>query len=78
MPVTRDEIDEFHQFATTRIESGTVESFDDLYVEWNSSRERGDVNADIARGLADVEAGRFSPAAVVVARLSQEFGFTVR
>ena len=62
MSVTQAEIDQFHEFATERTKASPVDSFDDLYLEWESTRRRADINAEIARGLKDVAAGRFDPA----------------
>jgi predicted transcriptional regulator len=62
LSVTQAEIDQFHEFATERTKASPVDSFDELYLEWDLTRERADVNAEIARGLKDVAAGRFDPA----------------
>ncbi len=74
MPLTHADIESFHRFATASVEAGSVESFDDLYLQWESRSERSDVNAEIACGLADVEAGRFAPAADVMTEIRRELG----
>ena len=77
MPITQAYLEQFHQFAIACVASGTVESFDDLCIEWESRCERSDVNSEISRGLADVDAGRYAPAADVMAEIRREFGLSV-
>lgn len=75
MPVTQQDLDSFHQFASERIANSVVPlSFDDLIVEWLSHRDRDDINAAIEEGLADVEAGRHRPARHVTEELRQKYG----
>lgn len=59
MSATQSEIDLFHQFGSDRAKDGRIESFDDLFVAWNSYREQAETNASISRCLDDVEAGRY-------------------
>mgnify|MGYP006982547890 CR=1 FL=1 len=75
MPVTQQDLNNFHRFATEQLESGHVGSFDDLFVLWDSMRSRDDVNSEVARGLDDLEAGRYQPAAEAMAEIRDEFGF---
>jgi len=77
MAVTQAELDDFHQFASQRI--GMVQpeiTFDDLVVEWESIRDRQDINAAIREGLADVEAGRHRPAGEAIESLRQKYGLS--
>lgn len=76
MSVTQAEIDQFHEFATERAKVSPVGSFDDLYLEWESTRQRADINAEIARGLKDVADGRFDPAADAMKEISRDLGLT--
>jgi|GEM_PF-2299276 hypothetical protein len=76
MSVTQEEIDRFHEFATNRAKSGGIDSFDELYLEWNSHRERAAINAEISRGLADVDAGRYEPAKVATQEIARDLGLT--
>ena len=63
MSVTQHDLDAFHHFATARLADGASRlSFDELVVEWESTRDRDEINAAIREGLADVEAGRHRPA----------------
>lgn len=63
MPVTQDELDHFHSFASQRIKQAEDQlTWDELIVLWESTCRRDDVNAAIRRGLADVEEGRYEPA----------------
>jgi len=76
MPVTKDELDHFHQFAANTIQHSEAEvSWDDLFIRWQSSRERSDINSAIREGLADVDAGRFRPATEAMEEIRKEFGF---
>ena len=76
MPITQLEIDGFHNFATQRAKAGSIESFADLYLEWESLNERDDINAEIERGLDDVDNGRFAPAKEVSRAIAQKLGLT--
>lgn len=77
MPVTQNDLDSFHQFASERITNSPLAlSFDDLVVEWLSHRDRHEINAAIEEGLADVEAGRHRPASDVTDELRQKHGLS--
>jgi hypothetical protein len=70
MSVSREDLDSFHQFAIGRIDQSDLElTFDDLIVEWDSQRNRAEINAAIRQGLEDVEAGRTRPASEVLKEL---------
>lgn len=74
MPVTQHQIDDFHQFATNRLKSGETKlTIDDLIIEWDSSRNRDEINDAIREGLADIEAGRTRPAAEVTEELRRKY-----
>ena len=63
MAVTQDELDSFHRFATERLRKSEEElTIDDLVIEWDSVRNREDINAAIREGLVDIDAGRTRPA----------------
>jgi predicted transcriptional regulator len=73
--VTQAELDGFHEFASQRISKSPSEiSFDDLVIEWESLRDRADINAAIREGLSDVETGRHRPAHEVMEELRQKHG----
>ena len=74
MPITQTEIDGFHDFATRRAKASLIDSFADLYLEWESLRERADINAEIERGLADVASGRYAPAKEATVAIAHELG----
>lgn len=74
--VTQQDLDDFHRFASERLGSrGADVSWDELLIEWQSARERDAENAAIREGLADVEAGRFQPAAEAMEEIRKEFDF---
>ncbi len=63
MPITLEDIHDFSQFATARLENGGAEfSLSELAQQWQAVREREEVNAAIREGLADIDAGRTQPA----------------
>jgi predicted transcriptional regulator len=77
MAVTQAELDDFHKFASKRIEAVPSEmTFDDLVMEWESLRDRAEINAAIREGLADVEAGRHRPARDAMEELRQKHGLS--
>jgi predicted transcriptional regulator len=75
MATTREELENFHEYAATRLrETSTELSLDELLMEWADRRDRSEINAAISRGLADIDAGRFEPADQAMARIREEFG----
>lgn len=75
MPITQAELDDFHQFASKRIGMAQPElTFDELLLEWESLRDRDDINAAIHEGLADVAVGRHRSADVVMEQFRQKHG----
>jgi hypothetical protein len=73
MAVTQDELDSFHRFATGRLTAGAADlTIDDLVIEWDSQRNRGEINAAIREGLADIDAGRTRPACQVTEELRKK------
>jgi predicted transcriptional regulator len=58
MAVTRQDLDDFHQFATGILAQGVPRSITELAAQWQAARERQQVNAAIRAGLADIDAGR--------------------
>jgi len=77
MSITRAELDDFHQFAVGRLASGdSPDSLDDLLVQWESVRNRAQINAAIREGLADIDAGRYRSAEDSLEELAQKYGFS--
>jgi predicted transcriptional regulator len=73
MTVTQHELDSFHRFATDRLSKSEEElTIDDLVIEWDSMRNREQINAAIREGLADVDAGRTRPADQVTEELRRK------
>lgn len=58
MPVTKNDIQSFHQFADDKLANGGAGSLHELVTEWE---ERQEVNTAIRKGIADVEVGRTEP-----------------
>ena len=74
MAVTQEELNDFHRFATDRLGRDASElSFDDLVIEWDSVRNRDEINAAIRRGLDDIDAGRHRPAEEVTEELRKKY-----
>ena len=75
MATTREELESFHEYATTRLRASAAEpSLDELLMEWADQRDRSEINAAISRGLADVDAGHVEPADRAMEQLRGEFG----
>ena len=73
MAVTQDELDSFHRFATERLrKSGEELTIDDLVIEWDSVRNREEINSAIREGLADIDAGRTRPVDQVTEELRRK------
>lgn len=76
MIVTQFELDSFHHFASEKLEAAGAEfTWDELFVLWDSTKHRASANAGIREGLADVQAGRYQPAAEAMEEIREEFGF---
>ena len=76
MAVTQDQLDDFHRFASEKLNNGGANlSWDELFILWQSEHERDEINAAIREGLADVEAGRHQPAREAMEDIRKEFGF---
>ncbi len=58
MPVTKDDIQDFHCFVDEKLANGAADSLRQLVVEWE---ERQETNAAVRQGIADIEAGRTEP-----------------
>lgn len=73
MAVTQDQLDDFHRFASAKLDNvGADLSWEELFILWQSERERDEINAAIREGLDDVEAGRVRPADEVMRELRQK------
>jgi hypothetical protein len=76
MSVTQEELDSFHRFASEKLNKGPADlSWDELFIHWQSARERDEVNTAIREGLADVEAGRYQDASEAMEEIRKEFDF---
>jgi len=78
MSVTNSDIDQFCSFAKSQIAVHNPESISelvDLYLlEHPSPEEQAEIRAAIARGLADIEAGKGRPADEVMHELGRKHG----
>ena len=73
MSVTQHDLDAFHRFATDRLRRSEEElTIDDLVIEWDSMRNREQINAAIREGLADIDAGRTRPVDQVTEELRRK------
>ena len=74
--VTQQQFDDFRRFASEKLANGGADlTWDELFIWWQSSRERDSVNAAIRQGLAEFDAGRYQPADEAMEEIRQEFGF---
>lgn len=78
MPVSLDQLDDFHRFAQQKLQSGGAESLEELCDLWRiehpSDEESVEIHEAITRGLADIEAGRYRPAKQVMTDLRAKHG----
>ncbi len=74
MTVTQAQLDDFHQFASEYIQNCDNDlTIDDLLIEWDSVRNRSEINSAIREGLTDINAGRTRPAADVVEDIRRRY-----
>jgi len=74
---THQEVEAFRSFALERLNnSSTALTLDDLLMEWESIRNREDINTVIREGIKDVNAGRYRPAKDVMSELAAKYGLT--
>ena len=75
MSTALQELNSFHQFALNSLRSrDEYVSLENLLETWRAQRERDEVNAAIRDGLADIEAGRYRPAAEVMEEFRKKHG----
>ncbi len=60
MAITVSDVEAFHRFAISRVTAmeGTELTFDDLFLEWDSTCHQQEIDAAIRQGIADVDEGR--------------------
>ena len=77
MSVSSDELENFHQFAQVRLQSAPAESLEELVDMWRLEHptpdEQAEIHEAIQQGLADIAAGRYRPADVVMAELRAKY-----
>lgn len=59
MAISTDEFDNFADFGRARLSEGQQLTLEDLVMEWDSHRNRGNVNEAIREGLEDITQGRY-------------------
>jgi hypothetical protein len=75
MPTTREELDQFHQFAVDQIESmSSPLDLREIVARWIDERERTSVRTAIERGLAEMEAGLGRDAWEAAEELRRKYG----
>ena len=75
MSTALQELNSFHEFALDSLRSrNEYISLENLLETWRAQKERDEVNAAIRQGLADVEAGRYRPAAEVMEDFRKKHG----
>tara|TARA_R110002167_G_scaffold328389_1_gene534707 strand:+ start:655 stop:894 length:240 start_codon:yes stop_codon:yes gene_type:complete len=76
MSDTQQLLEEFHQFALSRLSQVNNElELNDLMLQWYDSKESDEINDAIRQGLANMDAGFGKPASVVSDELKKKFGF---
>jgi hypothetical protein len=75
MPVTKDDIQDFHCFVDEKLATGGADSLRQLVAEWEQRRK---TNAAIRQGVADIEADRTEPFLDSQDRFREERGLPPR
>lgn len=78
MSVTKKQIDQFHRFATEKLDNGGAElTFQQLVALWHlehpTDEERAEVIAAIEQGNKDIEAGNYRPAGEFMKEMRQKY-----
>jgi predicted transcriptional regulator len=78
MPVSLDQLDDFHRFAQQRVQAEGAESLEELCDLWRiehpSTEEQAEIHEAIRQGLADIAAGRHRPVREVMEELRAKHG----
>lgn len=75
MPVTRNDLRAFAQFADAKLNNGGAASLVELAGEWEAQRrEMEETAADIRQSHADIDAGRVSSVADAFVNIRQQLG----
>ena len=62
MPVTKEELERFHQFAAEKLDNGgSRSSLEDLVTLWRKEREHAETVDDIRQGVKNSDAGNAQP-----------------
>jgi hypothetical protein len=73
MPITQDELDRFHRFASDLLQNGgRTMSLEEILSRWQTAREREEVNAALREASDDLKAGRARPAKKVTRELRKK------
>ena len=75
MPLTKEDLRNFTQFADAKLSEGAADSLLELAGEWESQRrEMEDTVADIRQSHCDIEAGRVNTVADTFAGVRKQLG----
>jgi hypothetical protein len=79
MPITQEQLDAFHRFATAKLSNGGSELtwpelFDLWQIENPTVAEQDEIYAALDESLDDIENGRHRPAAEVIGELRKKHG----
>ncbi len=61
MAVSREDLQDFNQFANAKLAGGDADSLLDLVREWQATREQEGSIAALSESHADAQAGRVKP-----------------
>ena len=80
MAVTQAALDSFYQIASDRIQNVGVESPEELFDLWQllnpTAEEQTSIDAAIARGIEDINAGRHRSAREVTNEIRHKYGIS--
>ena len=78
MPLTQDDLNQFHEFAVGRLSGGDAESLSQLAAQWEAQREYDETVKLLQDRTADMEAGIGRPLTEVDEELRAKHGFQKR
>ena len=70
----KNEFNDFIQFASRKIETGAVDSIEELVHQWRRDAEYTDAVDDVRQGIVDDAAGKAEPVARVFSDIRSQLG----
>jgi hypothetical protein len=83
MPVTQEQLDRFHRYASAKIREASEDlEWDDLVSSWqrdhSGDRERAEINAILRQSIREMEAGLTVDAYAATEEIARDLGLSTR